>query len=1154
MSLVPETAALSRSDCGSISALLSRLAAGPACHRIAVLDGLEPERRWTWGDLLLAACRTARTFEDAGLTAGSRLVHIGSHCPDWVVIDLACLLAGIVHVALHADATAAEHQDQLGWINADAITCTAIPPASSRRLSRRLRLIEAEPLAVLGARVSDSLVPELRRRASVCDPDAAATIFLSSGTTGRPKGIVHSQRALATNAIAAAAAFLDEPEDVRLSWLPMSHALARVGDLYTAIVRGGCLNLVTDRSRLLDACRAAPPAVILGVPAFFDRLSAAADAGSIGDLSQALGGRVRVCVSGGAALRQRTAVAFTARGVPLVEGYGLAEAGPVVAVSNPRISRPGVVGLPLPGVELAIDDRPDMAGQLLVRTVSRCLGVIDPAQGGRFVATDPDDWLQTGDRATIEADGQLRIDGRLSDTIALSSGVKVPPAAIEAVLAEDDAVAQVCVVGHGLPRPVAIIVPEPNILRAAIRRMGLRVFSRRQAVRHPRVVAWLTRRLTGRQACLPRAWRTRSLVISDHGFTADRGEATESLKLKRATISRHFAAEIEQVGNRDEQVGEQRHERLAMSRARFGWLANAVWGGGGSYSEGASGFAAAAERHLQPLPERLTETLSRAEATLNSLRAEGQLYARLPGWDTAFSRPPLADAPRAPEGVLTRATEDALGADGLWGLHVPERFGGAGGTVADLARAITRLAGNVPTVAGMLSVHSTIGAVAAVAAFGTAEQQARYLPGLAQGRPLSIFGATEPDAGCDLGGIRSRLERSGDRLLLTGTKMFITGATHGRLVKLLASLDGRPTIVLVQLPATDTPQFQLLPYALHPLKHAANAALAFTAFEVRPEDILAAPETAGDRGSRDGMAIVWHGLNRGRIALTAQAAGTCRLLLAQAHEHAQRRRTWGEPIARRELVQARLARMAAASLACESLASWAAAAVDAGQSGELEAITAKVVASENVRESAIDALGIHGGRAFLVGHPLGDSFHDHFAVTVYEGESDLLGLALFKGFARHHPVAILGREATAVSRAAAWLSWRISRWAMAAREDQSILDRDLRRATQRARGSLDRAALAIDRAIRQHGRSLAERQLLMGELSARVRSCISVLAVAHHADRMGDERSRLTAHCWCDAALARANGQRGSAAGVASSASLGRLLVSREAGSSIHSA
>jgi hypothetical protein len=76
----------------------------------------------------------------------------------------------------------------------------------------------------------------------------------------------------------------------------------------------------------------------------------------------------------------------------------------------------------------------------------------------------------------------------------------------------------------------------------------------------------------------------------------------------------------------------------------------------------------------------------------------------------------------------------------------------------------------------------------------------------------------------------------------------------------------------------------------------------------------------------------------------------------------------------------------------------------------------------------------------------------------------------------------------------------------------------------------------------------------MGELSARVRSCISVLAVAHHADRMGDERSRLTAHCWCDAALARANGQRGSAAGVASSASLGRLLVSREAGSSIHSA
>ena len=161
------------------------------------------------------------------------------------------------------------------------------------------------------------------------------------------------------------------------------------------------------------------------------------------------------------------------------------------------------------------------------------------------------------------------------------------------------------------------------------------------------------------------------------------------------------------------------------------------------------------------------------------------------------------------------------------------------------------------------------------------------------------------------------------------------------------------------------------------------------------------------RGRPDGMRIVWHGLNRGRITLAAQAAGTLRILLETAREYSGRRRTWGEPIGARQLVQGRLGRIAARIVACDALAAWAATSIDGGQTGELEAITAKIVAGECVRDSAIDALGVHGGRAFLVGHPLGDSLHDHLAVTVYEGESDLLGLALFKGIAKHHPLAAI---------------------------------------------------------------------------------------------------------------------------------------------------
>jgi len=1089
---------------------------------------------WTWSEVIAAAEQLAGALEAAGLARGDRVAHVGPNSPDWIVVDFACLLAGCVHVALHADAGRREHVAQLDWLAAGGLVLsgTSSPGGLAagdvpRRPVLDLRAGGRDAGLGLGSAAWRSLasdrprlVAAIDRRAAACDPDAPATILLSSGTTGVPHGVMHSQRSLATNAAAAAEVFLDDPRDVRLSWLPMSHALARTGDAYTALVRGGCLNVVRDRGRLLDACRAAPPTVILGVPAFFERLERGVSAGRIGDLAAALGGAVRVCVSGGAALRRRTAEFFAARGVPLVEGYGLAEAGPVVALSNPRIARPGTVGPPVPGVTVRIDTRAESRGQLLVNTPSRALAILRPPGDDAPAAAAADDgWLATGDLAEIDDAGNVRITGRLRDTLVLSSGVKLPPAAVEAALAEDDAVAQVCVVAGDGPRPVALVVPEPAVLRAAIRRLGLLVFSRRQALAHPRVALWLARRLARRQRALPRAWRAATFVLVGRPFDAAHGEATESLKLKRAAIAGHFRDAVAAAGARPMTA---RSHDDPLARRGASWLAATLWHGGDG------GFAAAAARASEPVASVVEGVLERTTIEIARLRAEGRLYEREA--PTAASAP-LDDAPHGPAGLFSVSAEEALGAAGFWGLAVPEAEGGAGATVLDLARAITRVAAVVPAAAGMLAVHSSIGAVSALAGFGTDEQRSRWLPGLAAGRPLSIFAATEPDAGCDLTRVRTRLDHRDGRLALTGTKMFITGATHGRLVKLLAVLDGKPAVVLVRLPDGDTPTFRLRRYALHPLKHAHNAALEFTGFDVDPRDVLD-PGPAGD-----GMRIVWHGLNRGRVTLAAQAAGTLRLLLAQARDHAARRTTWDRPIGSRELVQGRLGRIAASIVACDALAAWAASAIDAGQSGEWEAITAKVVASGSVRDAAIDALGVHGGRAFLVGHPLGDSLHDHFAVTVYEGESDLLGLALFKGIAKHHPLAA-GRDLPRLRRAADWLAWRVATLARGG-QDRGILDARLRHHSRAARRLLAATAVRIDRAIRRHGRGLAERQLAIGWLSADVRECLSVLAVAHHADASGDDALLLPADVWCRMALARARGCRPGTADLAALAALG---------------
>ena len=1126
-----------------VDLLVRRIEESPEAAAIATVDDAGT-RTLTWADLIAAADGLAHALGAAGLDRGDRVAHVGPHGPDWIVVDLACLLAGVEHAALHHDATAAERARLLAWLGPRAVVhsggagaapadIVVEPAAGSGGVERvRVRGLGAADWRAAAADLG-RLRTALDRHADACDPDAVCTVLLSSGTTGAPRGYLHSQRALAANAAASCEVFLSEPRDVRLSWLPASHGMARVGDLYTALVRGGCLNVVGDRRRVLDACRLLPATVILGVPAFFERIERGVRSGRIADLAAALGGRVRVCVSGGAPLRRRTAECFAARGVPLVEGYGLAEAGPVVAVSNPRIARPGTVGPPLPGVEVRIDARDESRGQVLVRTPSRAVAVIHPPDDGAavpVVQAPATDWIETGDLGDVDSAGHLRITGRLRDTLVLATGVKVPPAEVERALAEDEAVAQVCVVGDGLPWPVALVVPEPEVLRAAVRRIGARVYSRRAALAHPRVLAWLGRRLARRQAGLPRAWRVRRAFLVGRPFDAAHGEATESLKVRRDRVADHFASRIAAAAVAEPPAWAcvvPPGDAPAANTDGAAWLAPALW------HAAAGGFAAAAARAALPPGEAVTAIVDRAIDALARLRAEGSLYD--PPAVAPTPRAPLADAPAAPAGRFSATAEAVLAGAGLWGLAVPEAFGGAGAGMLELARAIARLAADCPTAAGMLAVHSTIGAVSAVAAFGSAEQRSRHLPALAAGAPLSIFGATEPEVGCDLGAVAATIERRDGRLLLTGTKMFITNAAHGRLVKLLARRDGRPAVVLVRLPAADGPTFRLRRYALHPLKHARNAAIEFAGHEVDEADLLAAP-------GGDGMRIVWHGLNRGRVALAAQASGTLRILLAQARAHALGRSTWGRPIADRELVRGRLARIAAGVAACDALAAWAAAAIDAGGSGELEAIVAKTTASACVRDAALDALGVHGGRAFLVGHPLGDSLHDHLAVGVYEGESDLLGLALLKGIAKAHPLAGAARDGSRVGRAAAWLAWRVESLTRGAGHDHDILDRRLRGHARAARRLLARAAGRIDRALRRHGRGLAERQLLAGALAADVRDLAAVLAVCHHADAAADDAA--AADCFCRLALARVRGAKLSAPDHAALAALGAAVVS----------
>ncbi len=1130
------------------------------CHssfeRPAIIDASTGETL-CWGQLLQQSIRVAERIEAAGLRSGDRVLHIGPHTAAWPIVDFACLLSGVVHIALHAEESQSEQNRHLQLFQPRGLIFSG--GISHPRVSQRgVPLLEVQT-DWRANHVPHGLVCNcLTERVRQCDPDGPATVLISSDTTGRPKGFVHSQRSLVTNAVASAAEFLEEPDDVRLSWLPQSHALARVGDLYTTLVRGGALNIVRDRRKILEACKQIPPAAILGVPIFYDRLARTAQQGTITSLVDALGGRVRVCVSGGAPLRRWTTRIFQQHGVPLVEGYGLAEAGPVVAVSNPRCEQTGAVGHPLQGIEVAISDGSVRSGEVLVRTPCRALAVIDPSHGPEESPIDRTEWLETGDRGVFDDDGQLRITGRIDDVLTLANGTKLLPADVESVLLEEPAVAQVCVAGEGLPWPVAFIVPEPVTVQALLKRFRCRVWSRKQALSHPKILRWFSHRLAEQQKDLPRRICIRRFLLVDHPFDMAHGEATESFKIKRRSIAEHFASYIRSfepqaagmkagllpgVGtiNYTTYRSSERTESISLSQSlsQTNWLTSAFWGETDSPENG-SGFAHAAEQMGAGMSGDISTIVDSAKDAIENLRNNDELYEKVEG--EILPTAPLADAPTPPTGKLSESAERAISKTGVWGLSVPQRYGGSGCSYTELMQAITHLAGVNPTVSGLLSVHSTIGAISALTAFGSDDQRQHWLPRLAEGNPMSVFAATEPDAGCDLHRVATQLEYDGKQFRLTGTKMFITGATYGRLVKLLAISEGKPVVVLVKLPRSDTPHFTLQRYGLHPLKHAHNNALKFKQFAIDSSCVLH-PGKSLDGRERNGMSIVWHGLNRGRVALAAQAAGTIGLLLNHAVVFSSKRHTWGQPIQKRELVLGRLGRMASARLACEALSGWSASVIDGGGSGELEAILTKVVAGRCLRQVAVDALGIHGGRAFLVGHPLGDSFHDHFAAGIYEGENDLLGLALFKGLAKQHPLALKKNFLE-------WMRWRCSRSLnhFSAKEDAALLDGELRDLAIQARRGLVAMSLQADRLLRRYGRMLADKQLILANLSDQIQDFISCLAVIHVADRRADSASVHAAVCWCRPMIMKFLGKSLGSRDYQRLAELGRLSVVSHSG------
>lgn len=476
-----------------------------------------------------------------------------------------------------------------------------------------------------------------------------------------------------------------------------------------------------------------------------------------------------------------------------------------------------------------------------------------------------------------------------------------------------------------------------------------------------------------------------------------------------------------------------------------------------------------------------------------------------------------------------------LGRAGFWGQLVSKQYGGLGTPFRLFSHCVTKMASIEGTIAGLASVHQCIGAVNPLNFFGSDEQRQRWLPRLATGELQSGFALTEPGAGSDLQAVRTTAVLDGDHYVVNGEKLFITNVHVGRMIALVCRIEKDLRVLMVELPAQENEHFRLRRYGLHALSHAYNHGLIFKDLRVPKENLL------GDKG----LKIAYNGLNLGRVVVCAGSAGAIRRMLANMPRWAEFRKTYGQSISKRALVQERAGVMAALITGCDALVDWCSYLLDAGYRGEMECVVAKIFGSEAQKFAAIELfMKTHGGRSFLHGHLFGDNIGDFLAPCIYEGEGDMLAMAflgtLIESHGLHFFEPIAKREQSSGIRfnplnpLQLWqfrdLLMPYAKWMASERltpprvPDLSNLAPALRAQASFAIRELQKIPVQASGLMTKFQKKLPDMQCQMRDLSLKVQNLIVMLCTAVHAGRSSDQDVQAAGDVMCDILRLRVKG------------------------------
>jgi alkylation response protein AidB-like acyl-CoA dehydrogenase len=344
------------------------------------------------------------------------------------------------------------------------------------------------------------------------------------------------------------------------------------------------------------------------------------------------------------------------------------------------------------------------------------------------------------------------------------------------------------------------------------------------------------------------------------------------------------------------------------------------------------------------------------------------------------------------EGRYPTEIVDMMKQMGLFGLTVPEEYGGMDADIVSMAIVFEEISRAWMGIAGILGSHSL--SCAMIAMHGTSEQKQRYLPDLATGLRRTGIGLTEPDAGTDLQGIKTRAVRDGDEYVVRGTKIWITNARHADPLPVLVKTDPEAS------PAHRGMSVLLIEQASDGFEVSRDMGKigykGTESCEVQLNDVRVPAENllGGEEGR--GMQQVLRGLELGRINIAARAVGVAQESYDQALAYARERRAFGKSIASFQAIQLKLADMATDLQAARLLTYWAASKADEGERVDMEAGMAKYFASEVALKNSLEAMRIHGGMGYSTELDIERLYRDAPLMAIGEGTNDIQRIVIAK--------------------------------------------------------------------------------------------------------------------------------------------------------------